>query len=150
MRQQPVVEDAPMPSPYSLLGPRQLTLLCGLFLLLPPGQALAYDARLRPQFERLDSHTRLEEVCDTEVTLRINRDKPELQVDKVVAYTFKQPVEQSDRLAAEGAAFRSRGKWFHLRYKCQTGPRHLDVHDLSYQIGGEIGKALWRRYYLYD
>lgn len=139
-----------MTGPYSPLHPRNLTLIPGLVLLALQGQALAYEARLRPQFERLDSHTRLEEVCDTEVTLRINRDNPELRVDKVVAYTFKQPVEKNDRLAADGAVFRSRGKWFRLQYKCQTGPRHLDVHNLSYQIGAEIEKPLWRRYYLYD
>lgn len=139
-----------MTRPYSPLRPRALSLLSCFALLALHGQAQAYESRLRPQFERLDSHTRLEEVCDTEVTLQINHDNPEMRVDKVVAYTFKPPVEENDRLAAEGAVFRSRGKWFHLEYKCQTGPRHLDVHSLSYQIGEEIGKKLWRRYYLYD
>lgn len=111
---------------------------------------LAYEARLRTQFERLDTQTRLEEVCDTEVALRINRENPTLRADKVVAYTFKQPDERNDRVVADGAAFRSRGKWFHLQYTCQTGPHHLDVHSLSYEIGAEIGRALWNRYYLYD
>jgi len=112
--------------------------------------AVAYEARLRPQFERLDPQTRLEEVCDTEVTLRINQDNPQLSVDKVVAYTFKRPAEAHNSLNAEGAVFRSRGRWFHLEYRCQTGPRHMDVHSLSYNIGAEIDRSQWRRYYLYD
>ncbi len=125
-------------------------ILTGLVVLLQQGAALAYEPRLRKQFERLDSQTRLEEVCDTEVMLRINRDNPELRVDKVVAYTFKPPIEKNDQVAADGAVFRSRGKWFRLQYRCQTGPRHFDVQSLSYQIGDEVDKALWRRYYLYN
>ena len=112
-----------------------LAVSVGASLLLTQTQLLAYEARLRPQFERLDLQTRLEEVCDTEVTLKLNRENPQLRVDKVVAYTFKTPGLKGDQLAADGAAFRSNGKWFRLAFKCRTGPRHLDVKDLSYQIG---------------
>jgi hypothetical protein len=45
---------------------------------------------------------------------------------------------------------RGRGKWFHLKYRCQTGPRHLDAHRINYEIGEEIPRSLWVRYSLYD
>lgn len=115
-----------------------------------PGQGATYEKRLRQQFERVELQTRLEEVCDTEVMLQINREHSEFVVDKVIAYTFRSPVQKNDRLVADGAAFRSRGKWFRLSYRCQTGPRHLDITELKYQVGDEIEHKFWRRFYLYD
>lgn len=114
------------------------------------GQGATYEKRLRQQFERVELQTRLEEVCDTEVMLQINREHSEFLVDKVIAYTFRSTVQKNDRLIADGAAFRSRGKWFRLSYRCQTGPRHLDITELHYQVGDEIERKLWRRFYLYD
>lgn len=114
------------------------------------GQGATYEKRLRQQFERVELQTRLEEVCDTEVMLQINREHSEFVVDKVIAYTFRSPVQKNDRLVADGAAFRSRGKWFRLAYRCQTGPRHLDITELRYEVGDEIERKLWRRFYLYD
>ena len=112
--------------------------------------SFGYEHRLRKQFEQLDPATRIEQVCDTEILEKVNDADPKLRADRVVAYTFKNPTIVQDRLTANGAAIRSRGKWFHLKYSCQTGPRHLDVHDLSYEIGEEIPSELWTRYYLYD
>jgi len=112
--------------------------------------SFGYDLKLRRQFEQLDPTTRLEQVCDTEILEKVNVDDPRFRADRVVAYTFKNPKIVDDRLTANGAAIRGRGKWFHLTYSCQTGPKHLDVHDLSYEIGEEIPSALWSQYYLYD
>lgn len=128
----------------------RLGLLAGLATLCIASGAPAYEARLRPQFERLDPQTRLEEVCNTVVAAALNRDNRQLRVDKVVAYTFASPETEGDRLKAGGAAFRSSGKWFRLRFECETNAARLDVQDLSYEIGEEIEKADWQRYYLYD
>ncbi|MGX1742087.1 DUF930 domain-containing protein [Bosea sp. NPDC055353] len=134
------------------IGPAQLWLAGFLASLTIVGQAQAatYEKRLRQQFERVELQTRLEEVCDTEVMLQINRDHPEFTVDKVIAYTFQSPTQKSNRLIADGAAFRSRNRWFRLAYRCQTGPRHLDITELNYKVGSEIERKLWHRLYLYD
>lgn len=118
--------------------------------LMSQTQAATYEKRLRQQFERVELQTRLEEVCDTEVMLQINRDHSEFVVDKVVAYTFESPAQKNNRLVANGAAFRSHNRWFRLAYRCQTGPRHLDITELTYKVGSEIERRLWQRLYLYD
>lgn len=108
------------------------------------------DGRLKGQLMKLDPETRLEQTCDAEVLLRLNRDQRSLNVEKVVAYTFEDPVMGKNSIKAHGAAFRSGGSWYHLSYDCVTGPRHLDAHDLHYQIGAKIPKAEWGKYDLYD
>lgn len=108
------------------------------------------DDRLNGQLMKLDPETRLEQTCDTEVMYRINRQHKGYSVDKVIAYSFKDPVISHETVEARGAVFRSRGHWYHLQYLCRTGPRHLDAHKLTYEIGAEIPRKQWAAHYLYD
>lgn len=114
-----------------------------------PALALS-DEKLNKQLLKLDLQTRLEQTCDTEVMLRINRENRKFSVDKVIAYSFAEPRMKNDAITAPGAVFRSRGEWYHLSYACRTGPRHLDAHQLDYEVGPMVPRSKWRRHYLYD
>lgn len=50
------------------------------------------DERLNGQLLKLDPATRLEQTCDTEVMLRINREIRKFRVDKVIAYAFGETI----------------------------------------------------------
>ncbi|OLP61664.1 hypothetical protein BJF93_08660 [Xaviernesmea oryzae] len=108
------------------------------------------NERLNGQLMKLDPETRLEQTCDTEVMDQINRERSRFNVDKVIAYTFKDPVIKANLMEAPGAALRSNGRWYRLSFRCQTGPRHLDAHQLDYTLGAEIPRAEWPAHYLYD
>lgn len=108
------------------------------------------DDRLNGQLMKLDPETRLEQTCDTEVMFRINREHPKFRVDKVIAYTFGDTVSSGDSFKAPGAALRSRGQWYRVKYVCITGPRHLDAHELKYEIGPVVPRSKWQKHYLYD
>ena len=108
------------------------------------------DERLNRQLLKLDPQTRLEQTCDTEVMLRINRDRNSFKVDKVIAYAIKDPVVRKYSIKAPGAVFRSRGDWYRLSFDCTTGPRRLDAQSLHYEIGSKIPKSDWRKLNLYD
>ena len=71
--------------------------------------ASAMDQSLVRQFEKLDPQTRLEQRCDTEAMERINADKSTFKPDKVIAYTFAEPIVKEDKMKAPGAVFRSQG-----------------------------------------
>ncbi|WP_325052661.1 DUF930 domain-containing protein [Sinorhizobium medicae] len=75
-----------------------------------PTQAM--DRSLVRQFEKLDPQTRLEQRCDTEAMERIGADKNRFEPDKVIAYTFADPVMKGDKMKATGAVFRSKGDWY--------------------------------------
>ncbi|CCM74833.1 DUF930 domain-containing protein [Rhizobium mesoamericanum] len=128
--------------------PKSLVLLLSAFSLAFP--AFAVDPAIKKQLERLDPATRLEQSCDTEAMSRINKDDTGYKPDKVIAYTFKDPVPSDDKLEAPGAVFRSKGDWYHLSYTCITGPQHMNVRDLQYTIGDKVPREKWENYYLYD
>jgi hypothetical protein len=108
------------------------------------------DARLNRQLMRLDPQTRLEQTCDTEVMRQINREHRDFNVDKVIAYTFRDPVSVKNALSAPGAVLRSDGDWYRLSFRCETGPRHLDAHAMEYSIGAKVPRSDWREHDLYD
>lgn len=129
----------------SLNAAAVLTLLTAL-----PSAANAVDSKIREQLLKLDPRTRLEQACDTEAMIRIKGDEGKFRPDKVIAYTFRDPTYGPDWIKAPGAVFRSRGEWYHLSYQCETGPHHVHVRKLDYEIGGKVAKANWDKYFLYD
>nr|WP_307437298.1 DUF930 domain-containing protein [Labrys monachus] len=121
-----------------------LALVC----LASPGEAL--DGDTRRQLMELAPQARLEQAYDTEAMRHINKDKNPYTADKVIAYTFEDPVLHHDAIIAPGAVFRSKGDWYHLSYQCSTGPRHVEVQSLNYKIGDKIPRAAWEKYNLYN
>ncbi len=115
--------------------------------LVSPAHAL--DARMKAGLLQLDPNTRLEQRCDAEVADRIARDDKRFDPDKVIAYATQEPKMQGDEIKTRGGAFRSKGQWYHVAYKCLTAPDHLEVLSLRYSIGDEIPENEWEQYNLY-
>jgi hypothetical protein len=111
--------------------------------------AHSMDARLRAGLLKLDPQTRLEQRCDAEVLDRITHDDHHYDADRVVAYAFATPEMSNDAIRSPGAAFRSKGNWYRLKFKCQTAPDHMEVLKFRYRIGDEIPKSDWSKYNLY-
>lgn len=88
-------------------------LVClGLLTAAIAASAAAMDRSLIKQFKELDPQTRLEQRCDTEAMWEINAGKTSFKPDKVIAYTFADPVVENDKMQAPGAVFRSKGEWY--------------------------------------
>ncbi|TWF47764.1 DUF930 domain-containing protein [Neorhizobium alkalisoli] len=142
-------------APFRNMRKPQIRLLAGLIAAIglassmTAANALDND-RLNSQLMKLDPETRLEQTCDTEVMFRINREHPKFRVDKVIAYAYGDTASSGNSFSAPGAVLRSRGQWYRLKYICKTGPRHLDAHQLEYEIGPVIPRSKWRKHYLYD
>ena len=115
--------------------------------LVSPAHAL--DARMKAGLLALDPDTRLEQRCDAEVADRIAKDDKRFDPDKVIAYATQEPKQEGDEIKTRGGAFRSKGQWYHVAYKCLTAPDHLEVLSLRYRIGDEIPENEWDQYNLY-
>jgi len=124
-----------------------LMVLASLTLVWP---AKAMDSALRAGLLKLDPETRLEQRCDAEVLDRISHDDHKYKADRVVAYAFATPQMSADAIKSTGAAFRSKGQWYRLKFKCETAPDHMEVLQFRYRIGDEIPEADWAKYNLYD
>ncbi|MET2826819.1 DUF930 domain-containing protein [Mesorhizobium shangrilense] len=121
--------------------------LASTILALP---AQAMDSALRAGLMKLDPQTRLEQRCDAEVLDRITHDDHKFKADRVVAYAFATPEMGTDAIRSPGAAFRSKGQWYRLKFKCQTAPDHMEILNLRYRIGDEIPETDWSKYNLYN
>ena len=120
-------------------------------LLLPlalatPAQAM--DGAAAEELQRLDPQTRLEQRCDLEAMERIHKDPVKLVPDELVAYAFGEPKIKGDRIKSTGAAFRSKGEWYHLSYTCSTTPDHMTVLTFQYAIGDVVPHDQWSHHYL--
>lgn len=111
--------------------------------------AHAMDAALRAGLLKLDPQTRLEQRCDAEVLDRITHDDHRYAADRVVAYAFANPEMSDDAIRSTGAAFRSKGHWYRLKFKCSTAPDHMEVLQFRYRIGDQIPESDWSKYNLY-
>jgi hypothetical protein len=120
-------------------------------LLLPvvlANPAHAMDSGAAAELKRLDPQTRLEQRCDLEAMERIHKDPPRLVADELVAYAFGEPTIKGDKIRATGAAFRSKGEWYHLSYTCATSPDHMTVLSFQYSIGQIVPHSEWSHHYL--
>ncbi|MBB4121242.1 DUF930 domain-containing protein [Martelella radicis] len=125
------------------------TVLVAACVVLAGSQAFALNKRIAAELERLDPEEELEQRCDVEALSRIDAARRDMTPDKVIAYTFAPPEVKGNTIDADGAVFRSRGHWYHLRYHCVTDASELAVTDFSFRIGKEIPRSEWDRNYLY-
>jgi hypothetical protein len=111
--------------------------------------ATALDSGMKAGLLALDPDTRLEQRCDAEVADRIASEDKRFDPDKVIAYATQEPKQDGDEIKTRGGAFRSKGEWYRVAYKCLTAPDHIQVLSLRYQIGDKIPEDEWAQYNLY-
>ncbi len=125
--------------------------IIGVMLLLSvalASPARAMDTGAAQELERLDPQTRLEQRCDLEAMERIHKDPAKLVPDELVAYAFAEPNIKGDKIRSAGAAFRSKGEWYHLSYTCSTSPDHMTILTFQYAIGQIVPHSEWSHHYL--
>ena len=125
-------------------------IIAALLALSAAFPAHALDSRIVRQLKALAPEERREQRCDIEAMSRIASEQDGFKPDKVIAYTFSDPEEKGDWIKAPGAAFRSTGDWYHLKYKCETSGHGLAVETFQYKIGSKVPRSEWEEYYLYD
>lgn len=107
------------------------------------------DPRFYDSLRRLDPATRLDEICDYEAMLRIDRDSNPFHPDRAKAEVLSTPQRTSDTITTNGGAFRSDGHWYALSYTCKTSPDHLKVTSFHYKVGKLIPASEWSKYGLW-
>ena len=108
------------------------------------------DPRFYASLSRLDPATRLDQICDYEAMLRIDRDENPFHPDRLKADVTSTPQRTSNSVTTTGAAFRSDEHWYSLSYTCRTDSSHLKVMYFAYHIGKLIPKAEWPKYGLWN
>ncbi|GHC64185.1 DUF930 domain-containing protein [Limoniibacter endophyticus] len=117
-----------------------LTILALAAIHLPPLHAA--DSKAITQLRNLTETDQLDQRCDLEGMER-------LKADKVIAYTFSNPVRTATEVMAAGAVFRRNGEWYRLSYECKTSEDRMNVISFNYRIGSRIPHEEWSNLFLY-
>lgn len=112
--------------------------------------ALAADAQLERALKMLDPSARLEQLCDYAAMNSIKKDGHQYWPDRAIASARAEPYMKGNTIVANGAAFRSRKKWYALSYSCTADGERMKVLSFRYKIGDEIPESNWAAYNLFD
>jgi hypothetical protein len=112
--------------------------------------AAAADAKFEKSLMMLDPGERLEQLCDYTAMTQIRNDDKNFLPDRAVASAMTEPRVNQDTIEAKGGAFRSRGKWYALTFRCKATPDHMTVLEFKYTIGAEIPETKWAAFGLWD
>ncbi|MEI9804248.1 MAG: DUF930 domain-containing protein [Pseudolabrys sp.] len=130
---------------------RAFVLVLGASLLAMSGTSLsAADAKFERSLKMLDPSARLEQLCDYTAMTQIRATDKNFRPDRAIANAMTEPVVSADTVEAKGGAFRSRGKWYALTYRCQATPDHMAVISFNFTIGAEIPETKWAAFGLWD
>jgi hypothetical protein len=108
---------------------------------------LLADPRSRQAREALPHLAREERIiqlCNIEALEQVHiAGAAGLDPDIVVAYAMAEVRLSDHALAADGGAFRSRGHWYNIRYRCTLAPDLGSVAAFAFQIGSPIPERDW-------
>lgn len=109
-------------------------------------QKLLADPRSRETaalLQRLAFDERVEQLCGLEAMGQIHDWRRSLEPDRVAAYALAGTKRAGRVLTAEGAAFRSRRRWYGLRFACTLSPDLKRVTAFAFHVGEPIPQDRW-------
>ena len=128
---------------------RWLRLAFGAAIILA-APAVAAESRFERELKMLAPSERLEQICDYTAMKQIGAARNGLRPDRAVGDAMAKTVIDKDSLKAQGAAFRSHGKWYALTFTCTATPDHMKVIAFDYKIGPAIPEDKWASYGLWQ
>ncbi|QEL26704.1 DUF930 domain-containing protein [Bosea sp. F3-2] len=93
---------------------------------------------------RLAPDERVEQLCGLEAMGQIHAWQHSYEPDRVSAYAMADTRYADRILRAEGAAFRSRRRWYGLRFECTLSADLKRVTAFAFQVGDPIPQARWQ------
>ncbi len=144
-----VPEPAPPPSAPSAAAPEEPSV--GTDGLVRPRHLLSQQVLADPRsretlamLPRLAPEERAEQLCGLEAMGQIHAWQHGYEPDRVTAYAMADIRYAGHILRAEGAAFRSRRRWYGLRFECTISPDLRRVTAFAFQVGDPIPQARWQ------
>lgn len=98
----------------------------------------------REAMRHLAEDERLEQLCGVEAMSQIHAWNKAFEPDRVSAFAMRDTKWSGATLIAEGAAFRSKKRWFNLRFSCGLSADHTQVAAFEFRVGDPIPVSQWR------
>lgn len=89
------------------------------------------------------SDERMVQLCDLKAMDQIRRWRTDFQPERVVPYATAQEKITGTTIAANGAAFRSRGNWYRLKFRCELAGDGESVVGFEFLVGDLVPRTQW-------
>lgn len=96
----------------------------------------------------MKSDERMLQLCSIEALEQVASLGDDYTPDLIVSYAMDDVRLKGDTARAPGAAVRSRGQWYNLRFECQVTPDLEHVAAFAFKLGDEIPEAEWESHNL--
>lgn len=137
----PDTPDAPAPSSPAALGPKSEAEPRQLARTAPtiprPGKPIVIPRkRVAPPEEKVVVGDRKREtLCHDAAKSEIKKSRPELNPDVVISSAIVGSEAAANVIVANGAAFRSEGRWYNFKFRCEADPFEEKLLAFDYLIG---------------
>lgn len=107
--------------------------------------ALAHplSRQTREMLPLLAADERVEQLCGLEAMSQIHAWKSDFEPDRVTAYAKAATKLAGRALIADGAAFRSKRRWYDLRFRCELSPDQAAVVAFEFRVGEPVPRGQW-------
>ncbi len=110
-------------------------------------EALAHplSRQAREMLPLLAADERAEQLCGLEAMSQIQAWKSDFEPDRVTAYAKGATKLVGRALIADGAAFRSKRRWYDLSFRCELNPDQAAVVAFAFRVGDPVPKSQWAK-----
>lgn len=132
----PESPELPKPPESSQARPRETAQRIGPRM--PSGKPVAIPRpRVVPKDKTvLAGDRQREQLCHSAALIEIAKARPDLKPDLVISSAVDATLAADNVIVANGAAFRSEGRWFRFKFRCVADPAEDRVMSFDYLIGG--------------
>lgn len=140
-------EVAPVtaPSPEMSRPEPQPTMIRATAMLSAKALAEPRSKQARETLPLLDDTEQMVQLCDLEAMEQVEQWQPNYRPERVVAYARSELAIAGRTVAADGAAFRSKGAWYDLRFECTLSDDSKTVVGFRFLVGDPIPPDDWER-----
>lgn len=83
-------------------------------------------------------------LCSLEAMEQVHAWRPDFVPERVVPYAMADLTIAADTIRAEGAAFRSKGAWYGLKFDCGLSADRSEVVSFAFQVGDPVPRSEWQ------
>jgi hypothetical protein len=118
--------------------------------MIRPARLLSAEALADPRsregretLRHLVGDERVIQLCDLEAISQVHAWNNNLQPDRLVAYAMTDTRVSGKSVQADGAAFRSNGRWYNMRFRCEVTLDRKSVTSFEFVVGDPIPQSEW-------
>ncbi|MGF6176181.1 DUF930 domain-containing protein [Ensifer sp. 4252] len=102
------------------------------------------DPRVKQAMGQLPVKKRILQLCSIEALEQIRHERPKDFPDMLVPFGPSGGFIGKEQIDASGGAYRSKGNWYDVNFRCKVNLETVEVVSFSYAIGGIVPETAWK------